>query len=224
MPLDPRRVRAILFDVDGTLSDTDDLWTERLAGWFQPVHRVFPRGDAHAFARRLLMGLETPANSAFALLDWVELDGPAMRLLDWFTRHRGNTPSAKYWIIPGVVEMLANLSARLPLAVVSARDEAATLGFLDQFDLRCYFKAIATTHTCRHTKPFPQPVLWAAGELGMHPEDCLMVGDTTVDIRAGRAAGAQTLGVLCGFGTQRELRRAGADQIIATTAALATLL
>ena len=41
-----------------------------------------------------------------------------------------------------------------------------------------------------------------------------MVGDTVVDIQAGKAAGAQTVGVLCGFGTQRELERAGADSLV----------
>ncbi|MPN00756.1 Phosphoglycolate phosphatase [bioreactor metagenome] len=45
-------------------------------------------------------------------------------------------------------------------------------------------------------------------------QNCLMIGDTTVDILAGKAAGAQTVGVLCGFGEEGELRRAGADLIV----------
>jgi N-acetyl-D-muramate 6-phosphate phosphatase len=52
----------------------------------------------------------------------------------------------------------------------------------------------------------------------------LMVGDTTVDIHAGRSAGAQTAGVLCGFGEEKELRGAGADHILSTTADLRSLL
>jgi phosphoglycolate phosphatase-like HAD superfamily hydrolase len=47
-----------------------------------------------------------------------------------------------------------------------------------------------------------------------------MIGDTTVDIRAGKAARAQTIGVLCGFGEERELRRYGADVILPSTAEL----
>lgn len=50
-----------------------------------------------------------------------------------------------------------------------------------------------------------------------------MIGDTTVDIRAGKAAGAQTIGVLCGFG-QEELRRAGADVIVPSVADVAAIL
>jgi phosphoglycolate phosphatase len=49
------------------------------------------------------------------------------------------------------------------------------------------------------------------------PEECLMVGDTTVDIIAGKLSGAQTAGVLCGFGSEEELRKAGADLILRTT-------
>jgi phosphoglycolate phosphatase-like HAD superfamily hydrolase len=51
-----------------------------------------------------------------------------------------------------------------------------------------------------------------------------MIGDTTVDIRAGKAAGAQTAGVLCGFGREKELIRAGADLILPGTSALLALL
>ena len=47
-----------------------------------------------------------------------------------------------------------------------------------------------------------------------------MVGDTSVDIRAGKAAGAQTVGVLCGFGEESELRGQHADMILSMTAEL----
>ncbi len=60
--------------------------------------------------------------------------------------------------------------------------------------------------------------------MGVQPANCLMIGDTTVDIRAGKAAGAQTVGVLCGFGEEPELRRLGADEILETTSELANLL
>jgi phosphoglycolate phosphatase len=56
------------------------------------------------------------------------------------------------------------------------------------------------------------------------PEECLMIGDTTIDIRTGRAAGAQTVGVLCGFGTEGELRRTGAGLILRTTSDLLAVL
>jgi phosphoglycolate phosphatase len=51
-----------------------------------------------------------------------------------------------------------------------------------------------------------------------------MIGDTTVDMLAGKAAGAQTVGVLCGFGTREELERNGADLVIDSTNLLAKIL
>ena len=120
--------------------------------------------------------------------------------------------------------MLESLSKRYPLAVVSARDTLSTMEFLNQFDLAPYFKCIATDQTCEHTKPFADPILWAAREMDVAPEACLMVGDTTVDMRAGKAAGAQIVGVLCGFGEQDELREYGADMILSMTAELVQVL
>jgi N-acetyl-D-muramate 6-phosphate phosphatase len=98
------------------------------------------------------------------------------------------------------------------------------MDFLNQFSLAPYFKCIATDQTCEHTKPFPDPILWAAREMGVLPEACLMVGDTTVDIRAGKAAGTQTVGVLCGFGEEAELRERGADMILSMTSELVQVL
>jgi phosphoglycolate phosphatase-like HAD superfamily hydrolase len=98
------------------------------------------------------------------------------------------------------------------------------MDFLNQFNLAPYFKCIATDQTCEHTKPFPDPIFWAAKEMGTPPDACLMVGDTTVDIRAGKAAGAQTVGVLCGFGEEGELRKYGADMILTSPAELVQVL
>jgi phosphoglycolate phosphatase-like HAD superfamily hydrolase len=223
MSLDLRRVRAICFDVDGTLSDTDDRWVQRLDRALRPLRWVFPAGDTGRFSRWVVMGLDAPGNLAYTLLDRLHLDDEAGRLINRLSRRKKDHPDP-FLIVPGVSEMLARLGPSWPLAVVSARGERSTLAFLDQFGLRSHFGAIATALTCLYTKPFPDPIHWAAERLRVPPEDCLMVGDTVVDIRAGKAAGAQTVGVLCGFGSRRELSRAGADLILDSTADLAGVL
>jgi phosphoglycolate phosphatase len=73
-------------------------------------------------------------------------------------------------------------------------------------------------------KPHPQPLFFAAKAMGVEPAECLMIGDTTIDIRTGVSAGAQTVGVLCGFGTEGELRRSGAGLILRTTSDLLAVL
>lgn len=221
--LNIEKIRAICFDVDGTLSDTDDMLQQRLERLLYPFWFLLKGGDVSRAARRLVMASESPANFLIGLPDRIGLDDEIFALFDWLARHTGRPPK-KFLIIPGVQEMLAVLAARYPLAVVSARDARTTGHFLDQFDLRRHFQVIVTAQTCEHTKPYPDPVLYAAEKMGVSPEACLMVGDTTVDIRAGRRAGAQTVGVLCGFGEEDELRRAGADLILASTADLLAVL
>jgi len=223
MPIEIARVRAICFDVDGTLSDTDDVWTEQIAERLRFAAGLLPARDPHAFARRLIMAAETPGNLAYTLLDWANLDQPLARFYNFLARRRGKRKARRYRLIQGVDRLLPVLSQQFRLAVISANSEANTLAFLDHFNLRPYFLCAASALTCPHTKPFPDPVRWAAAQMGVRPEDCLMVGDTTVDIQAGRAAGAQTVGLLCGFGEERELRRARADQILPHTTDLAKL-
>jgi len=217
MPIDCARIRALCFDLDGTLSDTDDQFVLKLARWFKIVRFAFPQHDPLPLARYLVMRTETPGNVLHGLPDRLGVDGWMAAAGDQFYRMGLGRSPKPFLVIPGVAEMLARLHGRLPLSVVSARGQRSAQWFLEQFDLSRYFACVATAQTCRHTKPYPDPVLWAAEKMGVPPEACLMIGDTTVDILAGKAAGAQTVGVLCGFGEEDELRRAGADLILPAT-------
>jgi phosphoglycolate phosphatase-like HAD superfamily hydrolase len=225
MPLDVSRLRLLCFDVDGTLRDTDDQFVLSLGRFFQPLSFLFPRKDPLPLMRRMVMATENPGNYLLGLTDQMGIDDELARLVDFFYFRLGlRSNPASFLLIEGVREMLACLKAHYPLAVVSARGQRSTLAFLEKFELAPLFDAIATGQTCDHTKPRPDPILWVAHQLGVAPCACLMVGDTTVDIRAGKAAGAQTVGVLCGFGEEKELRGAGADLILASTADLTGIL
>jgi HAD superfamily hydrolase (TIGR01549 family) len=224
--IDVSRVRAVLFDVDGTLSNTDDHMVDQVNCFLEPIAWLFKENNPRSFARWFVMAMETPANFMYDLADKIGLDGFLSRIYDLiFRRSRtSKTKDERFWIIPGIREMLMVLSKKYPLGVVSARDALTTCHFLGYFDLLQFFNVIVTSQTCKHTKPFPDPVLYAAEKLGMISEDCLMVGDTIVDVRAGKSAGAQTVAVLCGFGTGRELKRAGVDMLLARTPDLIEIL
>lgn len=224
--IDLSRVKGLLFDVDGTLSDTDDHWVDRFTRILKPFDWMFVDQDPRRFARWAVMAIESPANFLYNLADRLGIDKPLFKMTNTLFRKRRarKRSSDRFWIIAGIKEMLARLEVQFPMAVVSARDEETTLFFLELFDLAQYFDVVVTGHTCEHTKPFPEPVIYAAEALGLDPEDCLMIGDTIVDIQAGRLAGAQTAAVLCGFGTQNELEWAGADVILENTIDLEHLL
>ena len=218
MQLDLARVRALCFDVDGTLSDTDDLYTAR-------VTRLLPRflfRDPERVARRFVMWIESPGNALMGIPDRFGLDDELAAVVNWMYRHRRKRWK-RYLLIPGVDAMLAQLHGRFPMAVVSARDERGTRAFLDHFNLTRYFDVVVTALTAAHTKPYPDPIIYAAQKMGVAPESCLMIGDTPGDMRAGKSAGAQMVGVLCGFGEEEELKRRGADLILKSTAEVGEL-
>jgi HAD superfamily hydrolase (TIGR01549 family) len=219
------RIHALCFDVDGTLCDTDDQMVKRLARWLRLANFLIPNGDSQAIARRVVMALENPGTYLYGLSDRLHIDHHIAKLADCLSRLRKNKKKRNPLpIIPGVKEMLERLRPYYPMAVVSVRGKRNTLAFLDYYQLTPFFKAIATSQTCLHTKPYPDPILWAAEQMNVLPSACLMIGDTTVDIRAGKAAGTQTAGVLCGFGEETELMLAGADLILPNTPALVGVL
>jgi HAD superfamily hydrolase (TIGR01549 family) len=213
MPIDISRVKAICFDVDGTLCDTDDQWISGLVKAFSKTPFIFKGGNPTYFARWLVMVTESPMNGMYHLLDHLSLDGHFARAFSQLSQ-RSKANSKTFWIMQGAVELIRKFSDRFPLSVVSARDQVTTRQFLQQFELEKYFREVVTSQTCEFTKPFPHPIIHAAKSMGVNPSECVMIGDTTVDILAGKLAGAQTIGLLCGFGTEKELHRAGADLIV----------
>ena len=223
MPLDIHRIHALCFDVDGTLSDTDDLFVQKTSRFIKPVKYLFRDHDYRRAARRFIMWIEAPGNALMSVPDILGLDDEVLALVEWMNRHR-TRPMKHFLLVPGVHEMLQRLHGRYPMAVVSARDERSTRMFLDQFELTPLFQVIVSALTAKHTKPYPDPIFFAADAMGVPPESCVMVGDTTVDIRAGKAAGTQTVAVLCGFGEEPELSRYGADMILPSTSDLDIIL
>jgi phosphoglycolate phosphatase len=224
MSLDFARIKALFFDVDGTLRDTDDQYIARLERLTRPLARLFPRWDRQRASRRFVMTLDTPLNAVYTALDWLHLDRLMIGMLDRLNDLRLHRPKTTLPMIPGTRGSLERLLPRYPMTIISARGEIGTLNFLESHALQPFFRCVASGQTVRHTKPWPDPLYWCAEQIDIPVENGLMIGDTTVDIRAGRAAGAQTVGVLSGFGSRRELLRAGADLIVQDVAKLADLL
>lgn len=224
MPFDPARVRAILFDLDGTLADTDDAYLARAQTILGPLRLVFPGRDPKPFLRWALTTAIAPLNTLMGFPDVLGLDDELVRVTNWLSERSGRHAKGHFVLMAGVDALLARLAAHYPLGIVTARPERGTHAFLRQYDLERYFRIVAHAQTAAHTKPYPDPVLWCAQQLGLAPAECVMVGDTAVDPLCGRRAGAQTVGVLCGFGARAELERAGADAIIPHTTHLPELL
>jgi len=221
--IEASRIKAVIFDIDGTLSDSDDLMVERATDILKFLFFLSEGRRAH-LARWLVMAAESPGNFLYDLLDRLDLDAWMFQRMESYQKKKKTTSEPEYRLIPGARDLLDALRPRFKLAVASARDERTAMGFITHFTLAAYFDVIVTSQTTRYTKPRPDPLLHAAAELGVPPENCLMVGDTTVDMRAAKSAGMQAAAQLTGFGTESELRRAGADIILDSPADLIDVL
>jgi predicted PurR-regulated permease PerM/phosphoglycolate phosphatase-like HAD superfamily hydrolase len=217
----PGEIDAILFDLDGTLLKTDDDAVEALSRRLWPVRGFLPKRDPARAARRIVMALEGPTNSIMSFLDRLGLDDNLFDLGDRMHQMRGLHTPLNFHPIDGVGAMLDDLSRRYRLGIVTTRSRLHAETFLSQEGLGDLIEVIVGREDTWRIKPHPSPVLHAAERLEVPVERCLMVGDTTVDILAARAAGAWSAGVLCGFGEKDELERAGADLIVKTTSDLA---
>ena len=224
MPLNTDRIKALCFDVDGTLRDTDDQMVETWSRWLRPIAALVPGRDAQGIARRLVMLLESPATYLFGVSDRLGFDhilvmiGDMLQVIGLRGEDKGGP------LIDGAGETIARLHQRFPMSVVSNRGRRTTIKFLTQHNLERYFQCIVTGQTCRRNKPHPEPLVWAASQMGVTPEECLMIGDTTVDMLAALASGAQAVGLLCGFGELDELLENGADLILENPGELVELL
>jgi len=216
----PANVRAFLFDLDGTLVETSNRWAEVLARRLSGVQRMLPGLDVESLSRRLVLGIEMPLNYAVAGAERLGLANVTRGLGDRVRRSKGLATRRESVLIDGVLELVEDLAGRYRLGIVTtrARREAHTL--LERTGLRRFFPIVVTRQDVWLMKPHQQPVLKAARALGVSPADCAMIGDTVMDVRSARRAGAFAVAVLTGIASREELSRAGAQLVLERAADL----
>ncbi len=217
-----RPVRAILFDLDGTLAETDDMLAKEWGRRLQFLRRILPRLDTEHLARRLICMLEGPSGRLLSLLDRMGLDDEAWRFYGWLCRLRGARPAGALRPVAGTPQLAQALARRYRLSIVTTRRAEEVTAFLEQNGFNSAFSVIVSGDSSRRLKPHPQPLRQAAEALGVPLAQCVLVGDTAADIQAAKAAGVFAIGVLCGFGDAKDLSEA--DLVLPSTAHLADWL
>jgi phosphoglycolate phosphatase len=223
--LDRTRIRAILFDLDGTLlaiqAGSADGHLARRIAFLAPL---LPGRDPEAFIRRFFVVSETPTNYCLAVLDRLGLDTVLQPLADQARRAKGIGTSRASILIEGATRTLAVLAEHYPLAVLTNRSRRQARNLLAHHALESRFRVVTTRGDLWRFKPHPQAVRHTAARLGIPPESVLMVGDMPVDMQTARRAGAQAVGVLTGFATEDELHAAGATLVLPSVADLPEVL
>ncbi len=200
---------GVVFDVDGTLLDTNYL---HVAAWWEAftergqdvrcadIHRAIGMGSAELVER--VLGRPDPTVSPAHSRHYAPYLG-RMRPL------------------PGAGALL-RATAGLGLDVVlatSAKDDEVDL-MLDALAARSAIRAVVSSGDVGQAKPAPGIVEKALDESGIDPGRAVMVGDTVWDVLAAERAGIRCIGLLCGGIAAEELRGAGATQVYDDPAAL----
>lgn len=207
-------IKAILFDKDGCLCDFAATWD----GWALGQIRRFAAGDPaleQALAQALRYDLTarrflpdspviagTNRDTALCLAS-VLADADVDQLEAQIEAAAAQVPIAQ--VIP-LAPFLSGLRAKgLALAVVTNDAEAVARAQMRGVGADAAFGAITGADSGFGAKPAPGPLLGTAHLLGVAPVHCLMVGDSTHDLQAGRAAGMSTAGVLTGLASRADL-------------------
>jgi HAD superfamily hydrolase (TIGR01549 family) len=204
-----RDIRGVLFDLDGTLVETDDQLVQELARRMRPLRRVLSEQERLRLARRWLLRGEGVVNWAITWLDRLHLDNLILRMDNRFRRWRGIAKPEQFMAVAGSIESLRALSQKgFSLGVVTSRPRKDTEAYLAQYNLNGLFETVVTRDEVKRLKPHPLPMRLAAQELGLSPHRCVLVGDTGVDVRAAKVAGSLSVGVLSGFGEENDFDEA----------------
>ncbi|MHB9032687.1 MAG: HAD family hydrolase [Anaerolineae bacterium] len=213
-------IKAILFDLDGTLVVTANHWSERLACQLQPLCQVIPGLNPRRLAKRLVNNIELASTYGMLWLEHLGISTSFFGLADRIRRSKGLATRTASTLVPGSIELLEMLKQDYVLGVVTTRQRAEALAFISAANMGRFFQAVITRSDCWHIKPHPGPLRCAAKQLGVQPADCLMLGDTRLDIRSARRAGARAIGVLTGYDDREELTAAGAEIVLESAAQL----
>lgn len=111
MNINWEEIKLVLFDLDGTLNETDDLYVQRLVDLLGFTRKMFPAWDLKAFVRKMIMALESPGNFVLGLPDVIGLDGMWDQAVKNFGTKRADKPR-HFKPVDGVIEMIETASKK----------------------------------------------------------------------------------------------------------------
>ena len=184
----PRRVEAVVFDMDGLLLDTEIVYRAAMIEAGSTFGITFT-GEVYA----AMVG-KTTLESAAMLGQLYGADFPVQAYFERVWSDVEDLLEAETKLKTGVIEILDYLDdVGLPRAIATSNGIAAVEKYLGRFDLLHRFNAVVAHADVARHKPNPDPYLEAARRLGVDPAQCLALEDSHPGVRAAHAAGMMTV-------------------------------
>jgi len=201
------KAKGIFFDLDGTIVDSRDAYMEAAQTAFQAM-RLEPPSVKAALEIPRRLEQKQPINGI--------VKGDIRKFLEVYLRTYYSISKEKTKLIPNIANTLESLSKKAKLALITMRNvpKDTIIKELKHFGIAQYFTHIITAQGTHKPKPSPEALIKTVKALDVQICDCIIVGDSTSDIQAGKAAGAKTVAVLSGLFTRQELAKENPDLIL----------
>jgi len=216
-------IRAVMFDMDGTLIDSIDAYHEIIKDIMRSLKMELTLSREAVF-EYLSQGKNLSDIMFSPDLEDRDKAVEQFRILairafrDIFSRGAVD-------LIDGTNELLEKLKRRgFAMAVVTSSPSEVILPYLKRKNLKPYLSCVVGRTEVSRLKPFPDPLLKCMKILNAKPGESLYVGDSVIDIQAGKAAGTWTGGVLTGTSDASRLKAEAPDLILDTVGDLLTVL
>jgi pyrophosphatase PpaX len=183
------KYKAVLFDVDGTLLDT----TEYI---YQAFEHALKKHHQPQSRERLQKVMGKPLDLCYQMLTELE----DVELLMEAHRQFQLDHSELSKPFPSTVSTLKTLhSSGFQIAAITTRARESAKKTLEAADIFQYFHYFVGFEDVENPKPHPEPLLKTLSFFGINPSEAIMVGDSDVDVMAGKSAETKTVGVTYGF-------------------------
>lgn len=208
-------VAAVLFDLDGTIIDTNELIIQ---SFLYALQGIVPDG----FGReQIIPYMGEPLPSQLQRFSGLE---DVVALVGKYREGYAGRQGEMLGLFPGVAEVIRQLHrSGIRLGVVTTKMRDTAIQTLELMGLLEAMDCIVSLSDVTHAKPHPEPVQLAISQLQADPLRTLMVGDSSVDIQSAAAAGVTPVGVAWSLKGESVLRQAGAAHIIHEMADLLAL-
>jgi phosphoglycolate phosphatase len=222
-PFDPRRLRLLVFDLDGTLIDSRLDLIHSVNAMLRHLDR--PELDGDLIASYVGDGAPALVRRALADTDDEALFGAALEYFLGYYRLHKLDHTTVYEGIPKTLASLAEPSNGVQrlMAVLTNKPVRASRDIVQALGLGDFFVRVYGGNSFATKKPDPLGVHTLLQETGVAAEEALMIGDSSIDILTGRNAGLWTCGVTYGF-APHSLEKVPPDVLVETPRELGELL